>query len=226
MPKKSLTASSRYSTSSLARPRVVDVALEVVVGGADQGAPVPGQGEDRPPLAGRDDAGGACRSRGRSRSISRWVPRLGLIRGTSSSSITSSGRIRSAKTPVALTTLSASTSIRSPDSASTKATPAARPFVGEHLGHLGAVQHHRAEALGLAEDRSGRGGRRRSGSRRRGRRRWGRAAPARGPAPAARRGRSCGGGRATSRSPRPPPWRSASRDGCGRPGSSPSRRTC
>ena len=31
---------------------------------------------------------------------------------------------------------------------------------------------------------------------------------------------------ATSRSPRPRPWRSASRDGCGRPAWSPSRRTC
>ncbi len=60
------------------------------------------------------------------RSSSRWVPRLGAIRGTSSSS-TTSARIRSAQTPVALTTLSASTSKRSPDSASTKATPEALP---------------------------------------------------------------------------------------------------
>ena len=60
-------------------------------------------------------------------SSSRWVPRLGAIRGTSSSSSDLRGRIRSAKTPVALTTLSASTSNRSPDSASTKATPPARP---------------------------------------------------------------------------------------------------
>ena len=87
------------------------------------------------------------------RSSSRWVPRLGLIRGTSSSSTTSSGRSRSAQTPVALTTLSASTSIRSPDSASTKATPARLPLLRDQLGHLGAVQHHRAEPLGLAEDR-------------------------------------------------------------------------
>ena len=86
------------------------------------------------------------------RSSSRWVPRLGLIRGTSSSSTTSSGRSRSAQTPVALTTLSAATSIRSPDSASTKATPLARPLLRDQLGHLGPVQHHRAEPLGLAED--------------------------------------------------------------------------
>ena len=56
------------------------------------------------------------------------MPRLGLIRGTSSSSITSSGRMRSAKTPVALTTLSASTSKASPDSDSRTATPEALPF--------------------------------------------------------------------------------------------------
>ena len=68
---------------------------------------------------------------GRSRaSTTRWVPRLGAIRGTSSSS-TTSGRIASAQTPVALTTWSAATSIRSPESDSTKATPArpARPPV-------------------------------------------------------------------------------------------------
>ncbi len=59
--------------------------------------------------------------------------------------------MRSAKTPVALITLSALTSSRSPEPASTKATPAARPLSREHLDHLGAVQHHRAEALGLAE---------------------------------------------------------------------------
>ena len=80
------------------------------------------------------------------------MPRLGAIRGTSSSPIVSSGRIRSAKTPVASITFSASTSKRSPDEASTKATPQARPSRVEHLGHLRPVQHRRAEALGLAED--------------------------------------------------------------------------
>ena len=39
-----------------------------------------------------------------------WVPRLGAIRGTSSSSRISSGRMRSAQTPVALTTFAAPTS--------------------------------------------------------------------------------------------------------------------
>ena len=56
-----------------------------------------------------------------------WVPRLGAIRGISSSVRISSGRIRSAQTPVALTTFVARTSKRSPDSASVKATPAALP---------------------------------------------------------------------------------------------------
>ena len=60
------------------------------------------------------------------RSSSTWVPRLGAICGTSSSSI-SSEPTRSAQTPVALTTFSASTSKRAPDSASTAATPTARP---------------------------------------------------------------------------------------------------
>ena len=55
------------------------------------------------------------------------VPRLGAIVGTSASSWISSGRIRSAQTPVALITLSASTSNRSPLEASTQATPPARP---------------------------------------------------------------------------------------------------
>src|SRR6201999_3806421 len=43
-----------------ARLRVGDVAVEVVVGGTDQGAPVPGQREDHPAFAGGDDAGGAA----------------------------------------------------------------------------------------------------------------------------------------------------------------------
>ena len=83
-------------------------------------------------------------------STTKWVPRLGAIRGTSSSS-TTSGRIESAQTPVALTTWSARTSIRSPESPSTKATPAAPPLPAGDLDHLGAVQHHRAVAFGLAE---------------------------------------------------------------------------
>ena len=132
---------------------VGEVAVVVVVGGADQRAPVPGQGEDRPVLARRDDAGRARRSSSRSIETVTWVPRLGAIRGTSASSWISSGRIRSAQTPVALITLSASTSNRSPVSASTQATPAARPSSVEQAGDLGAVEADGAEALGLAEDR-------------------------------------------------------------------------
>ena len=55
------------------------------------------------------------------------MPRLGRITGTSSSSCSSSGRIRSAQTPVALTTLSAAIAKRSPDSCSSQTTPAALP---------------------------------------------------------------------------------------------------
>ena len=55
------------------------------------------------------------------------VPRLGLIAGTSSSAWNSSGRIWSAHTPVAFTTLAARTSNGSPLASSTQRTPAARP---------------------------------------------------------------------------------------------------
>ena len=58
-----------------------------------------------------------------------WVPRLGAIRGTSSSVRISSGRMRSAQTPVAFTTVSARTSNRSPLEASTQTTPAALSFL-------------------------------------------------------------------------------------------------
>jgi hypothetical protein len=56
-----------------------------------------------------------------------WAPRLGAIRGISSSVRISSGRIVSAQTPVALITFAARSSSFSPDSASVKRTPAARP---------------------------------------------------------------------------------------------------
>ena len=132
-----------------------------------------------------------------------WVPRLGRILGISSSVSSSSGRIRSAQTPVALTTLSARTSMRSPDSASRKATPGGPSVVVEDLGHLGAVHHHGAEALRLAEDGQHEahvvglavveeiGGARLQ------------SAPGPGSARPPPRPRSCGGGRATSS--RPPP---------------------
>ena len=81
-----------------------------------------------------------------------WVPRLGRMHGISSSLRSSSGRIRSAHTPVALTTIAARTSKRSPVSVSVQATPPPSRFV-QDLHHLGAVGEHRAEPLGLAEDR-------------------------------------------------------------------------
>ena len=132
---------------------VGDVALVVVVGGADQRPPVPGQGEDRAVLARRDDAGGARRPAGSSIETVTWVPRLGAILGTSASSWISSGRIRSAQTPVALITLSASTSNSSPDLGLDAAHPGGAPVVVEQARDLGAVQTDRAVALGLAEDR-------------------------------------------------------------------------
>ena len=67
-------------------------------------------------------------SSGRSAGLSvMWVPRLGRMTGTSASSWSSSGRMRSAQTPVALITLSARTVKLSPVSASVARTPAARP---------------------------------------------------------------------------------------------------
>ena len=59
--------------------------------------------------------------------------------------------MRSAQTPVALTTLSARTSKRSPLSASVQTTPGGPGAVGDQLDHLGAVAEHRAEALRLSE---------------------------------------------------------------------------
>jgi len=62
---------------------------------------------------------------GRSSNRDRQVlPRLGAILGISSSVRISSGRMRSAQTPVALTTLAAWISISSPLSASLAITPA------------------------------------------------------------------------------------------------------
>ena len=111
--------------------------------------------------AGRRSSGrrrpGRCRRRARRRgspsTTVTCVPREGAIRGSSASSWISSGRIWSAQTPVALITLSASTSNRSPVSASTQATPDGAPVAVEQAGDLGAVDADGAVALGLAEDR-------------------------------------------------------------------------
>ena len=158
-------------------------------------------------------------------SSSRWVPRLGAIRGTSSSS-TTSGRISSAQTPVALTTLLGADRDPLAGLGLDEDDAVGAAAAAGHLDHVGAVERDRAEPLGLAEhgedeaDVVGLAVVEEVGV-------VGVAArPAPGPAPAPPRGRSCGGGPATSRSPRPRPWRRASRGGCGRPASSPSRRTC
>ena len=64
-----------------------------------------------------------------SRSLGRmmWVPRLGRMIGTSASFCSSPGRIRSAHTPVALTTVRARTGNASPLSASRTWAPRASP---------------------------------------------------------------------------------------------------
>ena len=58
-----------------------------------------------------------------------WVPRLGAIFGTSASEWSSSGRIRSAHTPVALTTLSARTTNVGPALAVAHGDPRFAPVV-------------------------------------------------------------------------------------------------
>ena len=88
---------------------VLERALVVVVGRADQRVPEPRQREDRAPAAGRHDRAAASAAGPRARSRT-WVPRLGRMRGSSASSWSSCGRSSSAHTPVALTTLAARTS--------------------------------------------------------------------------------------------------------------------
>ena len=81
-----------------------------------------------------------------------WVPLDGRIRGTSASSWSSSGRMRSAQTPVALTTLSAWIVNSSPEWTSLRHDARRLPVLLLQLLDLDAVGHDRAEALGLAED--------------------------------------------------------------------------
>ena len=131
---------------------MLDVAGVVVVGGADQGAPVPGQGEDLPPLAGRDDAGGGP---GRevvavdqhvgaaARLDPRHVLLLDHLLGADAVG-EDAGRVDDVL-GLDLEAL-ARLGLEHGDAGGA-------PVGGEDLGHLGAVQHHRAEALGLAEDR-------------------------------------------------------------------------
>ena len=89
---------------------------------------------------------------------SRWarvmcVPRLGRMRGTSSSSCSSSGRIWSAHTPVALITFVARISNSPPRDHVGAAHADGAALVGRQLLDAAAVRADRAEPLGLAEDR-------------------------------------------------------------------------
>ncbi len=137
--------------SSLGGLDVLERALVVVVGRADERVPEPRQREDRAPGAGgHDRAADSGRSSWRSVTC---VPRLGRMRGSSASSCSSRGRSSSAHTPVALTTLAACTSNSSPLSPSRARTPCGAPVALEQAGHVDAVGAHRAEALGLAEHR-------------------------------------------------------------------------
>ena len=79
------------------------------------------------------------------------VPRLGRMTGTSASSWSSSGRSRSAHTPVALTTLAARTSNASPALGVAHARAERAAALLEQPGRLDAVGGDRAEALGLGE---------------------------------------------------------------------------
>ena len=80
------------------------------------------------------------------------VPRLGRMRGTSSSSWSSSGRIWSAHTPVALITFVARISNSPPPRVSVQRTPAARPSSVSSSSTRQRFAQDGAEALRLAED--------------------------------------------------------------------------
>ncbi len=103
----------------------------------------------RPPPAGTI---APARTSSCSRASVTCVPRLGRIRGTSSSSYSSSGRSRSAHTPVAFTTfVAAQLELAAADRVAHEHPGRAAGALHE-AGHLAAVRHHRAEALRLAED--------------------------------------------------------------------------
>ena len=79
------------------------------------------------------------------------VPRLGRITGTSASLWSSSGRMRSAHTPVALTTASAAIVNDSPRLGVADLGAAGAAALLDQPGHLEPVGEHGPEALGLAE---------------------------------------------------------------------------
>ena len=146
VPKNSFTAVEQVGDVLAGGLHVLDVALEVVVRRPDQRAAEPRQHEDRAPAAGRRDRAGA-RPAARSDGSTMCVPRLGRMTGTSASSCSSSGRSRSAQTPVALTTFAARTSSSPPPDR--VAHHARRRRV--ERDRLDPVRRHRAEALGLGE---------------------------------------------------------------------------
>ena len=177
---------------------MVDVAVVVAVGRADQRPAVPGQREDPAVLARGDDAGGACRSSSSSSETVTWVPRLGEIRGISASSWISSGRIRSAQTPVALITFVRTRPRSSRPSRLRQTTPTALPSVLDQVHDLDAVAAAPRRTAPPRRGSSAPAARRRSGSRRRCRPRGDRAARAPGSARSPRPRESCGGDRAPS----------------------------
>ena len=164
---------------------MLEIAVVVVVGRADQRAAEPRQREDRPAAPGRTIA--PARS-GRSASAKvMCVPRLGRIWGTSASSCSSSraqlvgphaGRVDDVggADPSSPRCRARGRARRAPGLRSSS-SPRPRP-----------VRAHRAEALGLAEHGQDEPRRRRSGSRRRGSRR-------------SARGRASAGSSSTTSSP-------------------------
>ena len=165
VPKNSLTAASRYVDVALDGWTCVEVAVVVVVGRADERPAEPRQREDRAPAPAGTIA--PARSGSRPRTIVRWVPRLGRICGTPASSWSSSGRSRSAQTPVALTTLARGPRApRRPRVA--RAHPARVPAAPRAAPRRRRRWRRPRRSARPRRARSGRAGHRRSGSRRTG----------------------------------------------------------
>ncbi len=166
-----------------ARRHVVDVAVVVVVGGPDHRPPVPGQDHHRALLPRRDDERGVADGQvvGRERDVRAAAgcdPR-DLLLGQDLVGPDAVGPDAGRVDDVRGLDLEALARLRLGEGDAGGAA-----VLIEDLGHVGAVQQHRPEALGLAQDRQAPAGRRRSGSRRRGRPSWARAA--RGPGPSRR----------------------------------------
>ena len=131
---------------------MIDVAVVVVVGRADQHAPVPGEHEDRPIGTGRDDAGRLVQRQllerqGHVGAAARGDPRhLGLVED-----LAGADPVRPDPGGV--------DDVRGFDldrgaGLGVAADDAPGPAVAlEQRGHLEPIRHHRPESLGLAEDR-------------------------------------------------------------------------